>query len=92
MRLSDDKINHLSHVLVRSLKETDEVSFEVEINQVRLAIKESLIESLELFDQLEEKIRGSLLSRSRKILEGSREWDVEYSKIYEEEIKKLKAV
>lgn len=92
MRLSDDKINHLSHVLVKSLKDFPEVHFKEEENQVRLSIKEALLESLDLFDKLEEKVRETLISYSRKIVEGSREWDVMFSKAYEEEIKKLKAV
>ena len=34
----------------------------------------------------------TLQSYSRKIVEGSREWDLMYSKTYEEELQKLKAV
>jgi hypothetical protein len=92
MRLSDDKINYLSHVLVKSLKDFPEIQFKEEENQVRLSIKEALLESLDLFDKIEEKVRETLISYSRKIVEGSREWDVMFSKAYEEEIKKLKAV
>jgi hypothetical protein len=92
MRLSDDKINHLSHVLLQSLKDFPEIQFKEEENQVRLSIKEALLESLDLFDKMEEKVRETLISYSRKIVEGSREWDVMFSKAYEEEIKKLKAV
>lgn len=92
MRLSDDKTNHLSHVIVRSLSEYPEVDFNVENNDVRLRIKEALIECLNLFDELEEKVSVDISSRSRKIVEGSGEWEVEYRRIYEEEINKLKAV
>lgn len=92
MRLSDDKINHLSHVLVRSLGDYPEMDFGVEDNQVRLTIKEALLESFGAFDALEEKVRETLISYSRKIVEGSREWDMMYSKTYEEEIQKLKGV
>lgn len=92
MRLSDDKINHLSHVLLGSIVDYPEVDFEVEDNQVRLTIKEALLESISTFDTLEEKVRETLLSYSRKIIEGSREWDMMYSKTYEEEMQKLKGV
>ncbi len=92
MRLSDDKTNHLSHVIVRSLSEYPEVDFKVEDNDVRLRIKEALIECLTLFDELEEKVSVDISSRSRKIVEGSGEWEVEYRRIYEDEINKLKAV
>ena len=92
MRLSDDKTNHLSHVIVRSLSEYSDVDFSVEDNDVRLRIKEALIECLTLFEELEEKVSVDISSRSRKIVEGSGEWEVEYRRIYEEEINKLKAV
>lgn len=92
MRLTDDKTNHLSHVVIRNLSDYPEVDFSVEDNQVRLTIKEALTESLNLFEQLEEKVAGDISSRSRKIVEGSGEWEVEYRRIYEDEINKLKAV
>ena len=92
MRLSDDKTNHLSHVLVRSLDDYAEVDFEVEDNQVRLTIKKALVECLETIEELEEKVKKTVNSYSRKIVEGSREWDLMYGKTYEEEIQKLKGV
>jgi len=92
MRFSDDKINYLSHVLFAALDEREDIDFNVEGNQVRLSMKEALIASFQHFDELEEKVRVNLSSRARKMIEGSREWDEEYRKIYEEEIGKLKAV
>ena len=97
MRLSDDKTNHLSHVLVKNLREYrdddgNDVDFKVEDNQVRLTIKGALVECLETFEELEEKVKKTVSSYSRKIVEGSREWDLMYSKTYEEEIQKLKGV
>jgi hypothetical protein len=68
------------------------VDFKVEDNQVRLTIKAALVESLETFEELEEKVKRTVSSYSRKIVEGSREWDLMYSKTYEEEIQKLKGV
>ena len=92
MRLSDDKINHLSHVLFHSLQNNPEVDYRMEDNQLRLLVKEALVESLQTLDQLEEKVQSTLSSYSRKIVEGSREWELMYSKTYEEELQKLRAV
>ena len=92
MRLTDDQINQLSHYLIRSLGTLQTIDFNVEDNDARISIKEALVESLRHFDDLEEKVRTNLSSRARKMIEGSREWDEEYRKIYEEEINKLKAV
>ena len=69
------------------------IDFNVDdLNQVRLSIKEALIASFQHFDELEEKVRTNLSSRKSKMIEGSREWDEEYRRLYEEEIGKLKAV
>ena len=92
MKLSDDRINHLSHVLFQALNSMDEVDFMEDENEIRLRIKKTLVECLREFDALEEKIQASLGSYSRKIVEGSREWDVMWSKAYDEEISKLRAV
>ena len=92
MKLSDDRINHLSHQLFKALNAMDEVDFMEEENEIRLRMKKTLVECLREFDGIEEKVQASLASYSRKIVEGSREWDVMWSKAYDEEIGKLRAV
>ena len=89
MRLSDDKINHLSHVILKNLKEWDLMSFQSDENDIRLGIKEGLLDGLSVIEGVEEKVRTMLHSYSRKIVEGSREWDVMYAKTFEEELHKI---
>jgi len=92
VKFSDDRINHLSHVLFKALNDMDEVDFMEEENEIRLRMKKTLIECLKEFDGIEAKVQASLGSYARKIVEGSREWDVMWSKAYDEEIGKLRAV
>jgi hypothetical protein len=92
VRLSDDKVSHLSHLLLAALEEYPDVDYRAEDNQVRLMVKEALVESLRTLEELEEKVNHTLQSYSRKIVEGSREWDLMYNKTYEEELQKLKVV
>lgn len=89
MRLSDDKVNHLSHVILKKIKNDNIVEFCIDENDIRLGIKEGLAEGLEIIDNVENKVKEVLHSYSRKIIEGSREWDVMFNKIYEEELSKL---
>ena len=89
MRLSDDKINHLSHVVMKELEQWDGIDFLRDENDVRLGVKGGLQEGLGIIEAVEEKVKRSLLSYSRKILEGSREWDVMFAKTFEEELHKL---
>jgi hypothetical protein len=92
VKLSDDRINHLSHVLFKAVNAMDEVDFMAEENDVRLEIKKTLVDCLRQFDAVEEKIKETLGSYSKKLVEGSREWDVMWSKAYDEEVRKLRAV
>jgi hypothetical protein len=42
VRLSDDKISHLSHLLLAALEEYPDVDYRAEDNQVRLMVKDRL--------------------------------------------------
>ena len=88
MSLSREKINHLSQIIVEGLQALPEVTLEAPPNTVRLEIVRSLQEALKLEESIETTIRRTLTSYSRKIVEGSREWDVMYQKLYDEELDK----
>lgn len=88
MSLSRAKINHLSQILVRELGQLPGVTFQAPTNTVRLEIVRSFNEALKLEDVIDAKVRRTLQSYSRRIVEGSREWDVMYHKLYDEELAK----
>ncbi len=88
MKLSDDKINHLSHVLLKGLLEKKAVSPVVEESAIRREIKRVVITELKLGDSIDEFVRKKLQSYSKTIYEGSSEWEVMYQKFYEEETSK----
>jgi len=89
MKISRDKINHISSLIVRDFKNREEIDYKVELNDVRLEITRVMTEKLmgdEKADQLARKI---IESYSKNIREGSPEWDIMYQKHYEEELQKL---
>lgn len=88
MSLSREKINHLSQIIVQGLQALPEVTLQAPSNTVRLEIVRSLQEALKLEETIETSVRRTLTSYSRKIVEGSREWDVMYQKLYDEEFDK----
>ncbi len=88
MSLSREKINHLSQIIVQGLEALPEVTLEAPSNTVRLEIVRSFQEALKLEETIEATVRRTLTSYSRKIVEGSREWDVMYQKLYDEEFDK----
>ncbi len=89
MMLSDDKIIHLSHVLLKGLKEEKLIVPKAEDSEIRREIKRAIIKQLQYVEEIDTQVRKKLNSFSRKIIEGSPEWEVLYRKFYrEEEVKR----
>jgi hypothetical protein len=55
-------------------------------NTVRLEIVRAIQDALKLEEDIEAAVRRTLHSYTRRIVEGSREWDIMYQKLYEEEL------
>lgn len=93
MRLSDDKITHLSHVLFKEMKNRDIIEVTDDEGKIRREIRRIITEELKVGEEIEEVVRRKLQSYSRKIIEGSPEWEVLYSKLYaEEEVKRGRSI
>jgi hypothetical protein len=92
MMLSDDKIVHLSHVLLNGLIEKKLIELIDEEGKVRAEIKRTVISELKIGEEIESVVRRKLQSFSRKIVEGSPEWEILYKKFFkEEEVKRGRA-
>jgi hypothetical protein len=90
MRLSREKINHLSHLIINGFLEDENIEIFKAKNDIRLEIVRVITEELMLEEEIDNKVRGMLSSYKRKFLEGSREWEILYQKTYEEEMNKKK--
>jgi hypothetical protein len=61
--------------------------------KVRTAIKRTVISELKIGEEIDSVVRKKLQSFSKKIIEGSPEWEILYKKFYkEEEIKRGRAL
>jgi hypothetical protein len=87
MRLSEDKISHISHLLIDGTHRDGLVEFEDRAKLLKVT-KEILTRYCRLDDEVDRSVRTKLSTYSRHITEGSREWDVMYRKHFEEEMKK----
>jgi hypothetical protein len=86
--LSQDKITHMSHVLLRGLLERSLVKLKEEPPKVRRAIRLAIEAELKVAEEIDQLVRRKLQSMSRRIPEGSPEWEVLYRKFYQEEEQK----
>lgn len=92
MKLSREKLIHLSHLIVAGLEGTPGVKLQQERNDVRLVILDVLHDAMKLEDEIDATVRRKIMTQKREIPEGSREWDVLYRKYYEEETDKYRKV
>ncbi len=88
MILSDEKISHLSHVLFKGLRDKDLMEIGEEEGKIRRQIKRSVVSFLKISEEIDAVVRKKLQSFSRKIVEGSPEWEILYKKFYKEEAAK----
>ena len=89
MMLTQDKISHLSHVLLKGLLEKDLIEAIEDEGKIRAEIKRTIISEMKIGEEIDAAVRKKLLSFSKKIAEGSPEWDVLHKKYFrEEEVKR----
>ncbi len=92
MMLSEDKISHLSHVLLRDLIKQELVETVEDEGAIRREIKRTILSELKIGEEIDQVVRKKLQSFTKKLIEGSPEWEVLYKKFFrEEEIKKGRA-
>ncbi|HSN03634.1 MAG TPA: DUF507 family protein [Nitrospira sp.] len=86
--LSEDKVSHLSHIILQAVKKSPLVKMNSTDGPVLKDIKKILAAELAQEEEIDRKVRAKLSSYSRGIVEGSSEWEVLYRKTFEEELRK----
>ena len=90
--LSEDKISHLSHVVLKGLREKELIEMIEDESKIRREIKRTIASEMKIGEEINSAIRKKLQSFSRKIVEGSPEWEILYKKFFkEEEVKRGRA-
>ena len=86
-RLSESRISHLAHLIVDGLGKGKLADFAHE-GRALSETKRVLNDFFQKEDHIDEIVRQKILSLSRHVPPGSREWDVLYRKYFEEETRK----
>ncbi|HLE09478.1 MAG TPA: DUF507 family protein [Thermodesulfobacteriota bacterium] len=89
MRLSEDRITHIAHLVFDGIWKDDLVDF-TDDDQALVEIKRVLTNYLKIEDDADTAARDKIRTLSRDIPEGSREWEVLYKKYLEEETARKK--
>ncbi len=85
MRLSEDKTTHLTHVLLKGLMADNAITPLAEDGEIRHEMRRIIRQELKISEDIGISVRNKLSSYSRKIPEGSPEWEVLYQKFFLEE-------
>ncbi len=88
MLLSEERISHLSHLILTGLKGMSGVRFLQPEEFVLKVIQQDLISEAKLDEQIDQHVRSRLNSYSRKIAEGSPEWEILYGRFHDEELRR----
>ena len=86
-RLSENRISHLAHLVMDGLRKGNLAQFSAE-GRALTETKQVLHDYFQRDDHIDEIVRQKILSLSRHVPTGSREWDILYRKYFEEESRK----
>jgi hypothetical protein len=89
LRLSEDRISHIAHLIFDGVWKDDLVDFSDDDKALH-EIKRIITDFLKVEDEADTAARKKIRSLSRDVPEGSREWDILYKKYLEEELSKKK--
>ncbi len=92
MKLSREKVLHISHLILGYLDRDDGVEYFDEPQEIRQTIVKIIMDEMRSDEAIDVLVRRKLESQKRGIVEGSDEWDVLYRKYYEEEVAKHRKV
>jgi len=84
VKLSREKVLHMSHLILGYLDHDDGVEYFDEPQEIRQTIVKIIMDEMKNDEAIDALVRKKLETQKR-IIEGSDEWDVLYRKYYEEE-------
>lgn len=87
MILSEDRVAHLSRIVVDAIWDDDLVDYTDDDAALRAA-KRGLNEFVKEVEDIDKTVQAKVASLKRGVVEGSPEWDVMYGKYFEEELQK----
>jgi uncharacterized protein len=92
VKLSRERVLHLSRLIMGYLDQDDGVEYFEEPKEIRQQIVKMIEAEMKADEMIDALVRRKLESQKRGIIEGSDEWEVLYRKYYEEEVARHRKV
>jgi hypothetical protein len=91
VKLSRERVLHLSRLIMTHLDQDDAVEYFEDPREIRQQIVKMIEGEMKTDEMIDALVRRKLETQKR-VVEGSDEWDVLYRKYYEEEVAKHRRV
>lgn len=88
MRLSDDQITHLTNLLAGELGKSRLITLRKTLAEARQVIAREFRDELRGEADIDAEVRRKLTSYSRRIREGTSEWEVMYQQHYQQALRR----
>ncbi len=92
MRLSDERISHITHLIVKGLLSGKLIEPLQPEGKLFREVKRTITTELHEEDEVDALVRRKIQSLSRTVPEGSSEWGVLYHKYLDEEMLRRKKI
>ena len=92
MKLSRERVLHISRLIMAHLDRDDAVEYFEDPSEIRQQIVKMIEGEMKADEMIDALVRRKLERQKRVIIEGSDEWEVLYRKYYEDEIQKHRKV
>ncbi len=82
----EDRFSNIAHKIMDYLYEEDYIHFEVNDNQVKNIIANSISEFMKGYDEADSIAYEKIKSYKRKLIPGTEDYDIVFNRLYEEEL------
>jgi len=83
-----DRLNNLAHIIVEELWDSELIDYEVNDGKMKNIVFDSMNSFIKEKKEIEEIVFSKLKNYKKQLIPGSEEWDLVFSKLYEQELKK----
>lgn len=84
----EDRFSNIAHKIMDYLYEEDFIHFEVNDNQVKNIIANSISEFIKGYDEADTNAYEKIKNYKRKLIPGTEDYDIVFKRLYEEELVK----
>jgi hypothetical protein len=83
-----DRLNNLAHKIVEGLWDAELIDYEINDGKMKNIVFDSMNSFIKEKHQIEDVVYAKLRNYKKELIPGSEEWELVFTKLYEQELKK----